>query len=272
MISSINRALKASPIASLVRRYDREKRARQYRDMLTNGRMFPVDACEAIVADYRAVCLDTMLCIAGIMNFEIAVRTVAERGIPGAFVECGTWRGGALAYIARAAKRLGLHDRPIYGFDSFEGLPEPVERDGDTVIQRSAELRSAPPSTAGTLSGGPWCRATYKSCAAVLAETAYPPQLMNIRRGWFQHTLPNAKREIGPIAILRLDGDLYESTKVCMMTLYDNIVPGGFLIIDDYGVFPGCRRATDEFWAARKITTPLHYVQRSIRYVIKPMS
>lgn len=272
MISSVKEALKASPIAPLLTPYIREKRTREYRDMLVNGRVFPNDELDAVIADYRAICLDTMLSIIGILNLEEAVRSIAERGIPGAFVECGTWRGGALAYLARAAKRLGLGNRRIYGFDSFEGLPEPVELDGAEIIRQSAELRGEPLTTSGALQGGPWCRAPHERCATVLAETGYPASLVNIRKGWFQDTLPGAKAEIGPIAILRLDGDLYESTKVCLLTLYDSLVPGGCLIIDDYGMFPGCKRATDEFWAARNITAPLHYIDRSVRYVIKPLS
>jgi hypothetical protein len=260
-------ALRAAPwIKPIIRR----RRERQFRATLADGRVFPVNELDAIVADYRSICLDTMLCTFGILNLEVVVRWVAERGIPGAFVECGTWRGGALAYLARAANRLGLNNRAIYGFDSFEGLPEPVEYDGIEVIRRSAELRRAPPSTSGALRGGPWSCASYDSCAALLAETGYPQHLVNIRKGWFQTTLPSAKTEIGPISILRLDGDFYESTKVCLETLYDSIVAGGCLIIDDYGDLPGCKRATDEFWATRKIALPLHYVQRSIRYVIKP--
>ena len=70
---------------------------------------------------------------------------------------------------------------------------------------------------------------------------------VHIVKGWFQDTLPAFKDEIGPIAILRLDGDWYESTKCCLEHLYEQVVPGGYVIIDDYGCWGGCRIATDEF-------------------------
>ena len=76
---------------------------------------------------------------------------------------------------------------------------------------------------------------------------------MVIHRGWFQETVPHAAREIGPLAVLRLDGDWYESTRVCLEHLFDNVVEGGVIIIDDYGTFSGCRMATDEFFASRGI-------------------
>ena len=72
-----------------------------------------------------------------------------------------------------------------------------------------------------------------------------------IVKGWFQDTLILNQIRIGPIALLRIDGDWYESTKVCLECLFDNVANGGYVIIDDYGFFPGCRKAVDEFLASR---------------------
>lgn len=74
---------------------------------------------------------------------------------------------------------------------------------------------------------------------------------MVFRPGWFQSTLPASRKELGRIAILRVDADWYESTRCCLEELYDQLVVGGYLIIDDYGHFPGCRKAVDEFFEAR---------------------
>jgi hypothetical protein len=86
---------------------------------------------------------------------------------------------------------------------------------------------------------------------------------IHIRQGWFQETLPVAKHEIGPIAVLRLDGDWYDSTKVCLENLYDLVTVGGFVLIDDYGYWEGCRRAVDEFLASRKLEVALNAVDDS---------
>src|SRR5206468_5440405 len=75
-----------------------------------------------------------------------------------------------------------------------------------------------------------------------------------VRKGWFESTVPRASGEIGPIAVLRLDGDWYESTKVCLENLYELISPGGIVILDDYDYWQGCRAAADEFLARRGIT------------------
>ena len=75
---------------------------------------------------------------------------------------------------------------------------------------------------------------------------------------------------IGPIAVLRLDGDFYESTRFCLETLYDRVVPGGYVIIDDYGTFEGCRAAVHEFLDSRGLALHLHYGNPDIRYLIKP--
>ena len=80
-------------------------------------------------------------------------------------------------------------------------------------------------------------------------------KIVNYRiiKGWFQDTLPQNIDKIGNIAILRLDGDWYESTKVCLEYLYDNVVEGGYILVDDYNFWPGCKKAVDEFFDNRKI-------------------
>ena len=78
-----------------------------------------------------------------------------------------------------------------------------------------------------------------------------------IHKGWFQETIPVAAPSIGPLAVLRIDGDWYESTRVCLAGLYDNVVDGGFVIIDDYGTFVGCAKAVDEFLHDRGLTVEL---------------
>ena len=97
------------------------------------------------------------------------------------------------------------------------------------------------------------------------------PHDVVIRKGWFQNTLPIAKNEIGPITLLRLDGDWYESTKVCLENLYDKVIPGGYIIIDDYGHHEGCKIAVDEFLKNLSFPIELHPIVDSAgRYFQKP--
>jgi hypothetical protein len=100
----------------------------------------------------------------------------------------------------------------------------------------------------------------------------FPESLVQFKKGWFQHTLPAASSTMEPIALLRIDGDWYASTKVCLEHLYDRVTPGGYVVIDDYGYFPGCRRAVDEFLQEQGITVTIHWIDAEGVYFLKPSS
>lgn len=146
-------------------------------------------------------------------------------------------------------------------FDSFEGLPQPSEHDVDVL----APFRSQHPDL--ELDDGTDQRELQGigACAAPLMEVyrlffgvlGIDPHHVVIHEGWFQDTVPKAARTLGPIAVLRIDGDWYESTKVCLEHLYDHVVDDGFIIFDDYGTFSGCRKAVDEFFTARQLSPEL---------------
>ena len=93
---------------------------------------------------------------------------------------------------------------------------------------------------------------------------------MHTHQGWFQDTVPRDAAAVGPIALLRLDGDWYDSTKVCLEGLYPSVVKYGSIVVDDYGHFEGCRKAVDEFVADLGYPVMLHHVDYSGRYWIKP--
>ena len=88
--------------------------------------------------------------------------------------------------------------------------------------------------------------------------------------GWFQQTIPGTLSSLDKIAVLRLDGDYYESTKVCLDGLYDHVVKDGFIIIDDYGTFQGCKKAVDEFLISNDIKPEIHYSDSDCIYFRKP--
>lgn len=209
-----------------------------------------------------------------VTNLEHVIQYVTENNLPGAFVETGTHTGGASAFALKSFLR---HDpggnRPYWGFDSFEGMPAPTQEDGEhgAFWIYGKKMNDVASKKAGTLTGHDVNVADFDECKQYLAGTSYKPNLINLVKGWFQDTLAKHKAEVGTIAILRLDGDFYESTKVVLEELYDQVVSGGVVIVDDYGAFEGCRKAVNEFLVSRS-KDPVHLVvvDRSIRYFIKP--
>lgn len=183
--------------------------------------------------------------------------------IPGAFVECGVWRGGCaavMAYFAAQQKRM------TYLFDSFEGLPEPLPIDGKRA------LRASRGKVSGALHSIGIVEASEEDVKDLLFQRfRLDPQVVVIYKGWFQNILPTVAPTLEPIAILRLDGDWYESTRVCLEHLYDHVVPGGYVIIDDYGEFEGCQKAVDEFFADRGVKVELRYTDNSEVVIQKPL-
>lgn len=192
------------------------------------------------------------------------VRYLDQRGIEGSLVECGVWRGGSMGMMAlahlNAAKRAG---RRLHFFDSFEGLPMPSKADGQ-------DARAYAGGDSGALLATGQCAAPLDDSKALMARLGYPEELCSYHVGWFEETVPRAAPSIGPIALLRLDGDWYESTRVCLSHLYANVAPWGVIVIDDYGHWEGCRRAIDEFLATQSAPILLHRIDYTGRYFVKP--
>ncbi len=196
-----------------------------------------------------------------IQTYRLATR-VEKSGLQGAFVEMGVARGGCGALMAEVARRYG-GGRPVWLFDSFEGLPEPSEKDFSGTDRRTGEhIR---PLDRGS------CLGTYDEVRRLLfEERGFDPSEVIMVKGWFEETLPVSAQRIGPIALLRIDVDWYESTKCCLEHLFDRVVPGGFIVIDDYGTCYGCRRAVDEFFEARRIEAALTFDKRGGCWFQKP--
>ena len=185
--------------------------------------------------------------------YEVA--RLAERNkIRGAFVECGVWKGGAAALMAHVAKEAKSR-RKIWLFDSFEGLPEPTKEDGLQArvyaLDRDSGRLASIQKCVGPLED---VRRLFFSILKLNAEDIY------FGKGWFQDVLPKEKQNVGEIAVLRLDADWYESTKCALENLYDNVVSGGYILVDDYGHWEGCKRAVDEFLAKRRIQADLQKI------------
>lgn len=180
--------------------------------------------------------------------------TVLRKNVPGALVECGVWKGGSAAIMGLAIRH-SAPSRPLHLFDSFEGLPQPGFQDGGAAALYSEG------QAAGTLAPIHKCEASLVEVRSYLTEQLrLPEKQVHFHVGWFQNTVPADAPQIGSIAVLRLDGDWYESTRICLEHLYPLLSPGGVVILDDYYCWAGCRKATDEFRARQGITAQLHQI------------
>ena len=175
-----------------------------------------------------------------------AVRYVEENQIPGDIVECGVALGGSAAMMGLALRGA---NRQIWLFDTFEGLPAPNNNDPDYNIANHY----------------------VGSCKGELQEVMASFDGLGLKatpvKGLFQDTLPRA--EVKQIAVLHLDGDWYDSTKICLKTLYDRVSIGGVVQLDDYGFWKGCSTAVREFFKERRITPNLTHLDYAGRQFVK---
>jgi len=167
-----------------------------------------------------------------------------EGNVPGAFVECGTWKGGCSAIMGAVSDRYGSR-RMTWYLDSFEGMPDPTEADGEGTEEIEGDILKASASDVKEI---------------IFKKLKLAPARNRIVKGWFKETLPKVKDEIGPIALLRLDADWYEATLYCLRELYNQVVPGGYIIFDDYARWEGCRKAVREFLEERKLNPKFEYI------------
>jgi len=185
-------------------------------------------------------------------------------GVPGSFVECGVWRGGSSAIMGLAMRHAG-QKRDLHLFDSFEGLPEPTQKDGEVAKAYSGGRAS------GDLKSVDQCKAGLDEVQTLLlGRLGLDPALVHFHVGWFQKTLPAKAAGLGPIALLRLDGDWYESTRLCLEHLYPLVVPGGMVVLDDYFDWEGCKLATDEYRAQNGIHAALEQIDGDLACWTKP--
>ena len=206
----------------------------------------------------------TMVGYARLSNVYELANLIEKNKISGAFVECGVWKGGCIAVMAFIAQKFGS-DRKIWLFDSFEGLPEPTKEDGQTAKDYALN------KTEGNLKTIDKCVAPLKEVEEIFFKVLkLDKENIIVSKGWFQNTLPKDKEKIGEIAILRLDGDWYQSTKCCLENLYDNVIIGGYIVLDDYGYWEGSKKALDEFFIERKINPELIKIDYTGIYFKKP--
>lgn len=192
-----------------------------------------------------------------------ATRYVVRRKIPGCIVECGVWKGGSMMAVAYTLIDEKDTIRDLYLYDTFEGMVAPGQND------RSFDGRSAESQLAAASKGTErWCEASLNEVRANLRRTGYPAELIHYAQGPVEATLP-AQSPPGPIALLRLDTDWYQSTLHELTHLFPLLQPGGILLIDDYGHWEGARKATDEYLATLPQAYLLHRIDYTGRMLVK---
>jgi O-methyltransferase len=187
---------------------------------------------------------ETMVGLKRLDNLRDCIEDVLRNEIPGDLIETGVWRGGSCIFMRAALKTYGDPDRIVWVADSFEGLPK---ASGEYVADN-----------------GSWYWEYNHVLAVSLAEVkanfrryGMLDERVRFLKGWFKETLPTAPIE--RLAILRLDGDMYESTIDVLRALYPKLSAGGYCIIDDYAL-DECKKAVTDYRAVHGITDPLHMV------------
>jgi O-methyltransferase len=175
------------------------------------------------------------------------------KNIKGDVIECGVWRGGMSAGIATVLGK----DRAYFLFDSFEGLPEAKEIDG-VAAKKWQDDKSSP--------------TYFNNCSAEMsfAETAMKKSGVKFEliKGWFKDSLP-AFTVSTKIAVLRLDGDWYDSTMDCLVNLYPKVEENGVIIIDDYYAWDGCAKAVHDYLSRNQLPVRIAQTKEGICYIVK---
>ena len=180
-------------------------------------------------------------------NIQFCIEEVIKSGIPGDLIETGVWRGGATVFMRGVLAAYGITDRRVWAADSFQGVPPPTHpRDAGLDISAkfypvlSVEVQEV--------------RALFHRYGLLDEQTVF-------LEGWFKDTL--SKAPINNLALLRLDGDLYESTMDALNPLYAKVANGGFVIVDDYYALPQCAQAITDFRTSHGISEPIQQIDDS---------
>jgi len=196
---------------------------------------------ETATIDLRNVCefSHTMVGRKRLDNLQNCLAAIRQDNVPGDVIETGVWRGGACIMMRAVLKAYHITDRTVWCADSFEGLPKPDAEHypEDTNDQHHTFTQLA---------------VSLDQVKSNFMKYGLFDDQVNFLKGWFKDTLPSAP--IGTLAVLRLDGDMYESTMQALDSLYDKVSLRGFVIVDDYGAVPGCQAAIKDFRVKRDIS------------------
>lgn len=184
---------------------------------------------------------ESMIGLKRMENVQACVTDVIKKGVPGDLIETGVWRGGAAIFMRAILAAYQDPSRVVWAADSFAGLPRP---DAKYEADRGDFHH------------------TFEMLAVSLEEVqdnfrryGLLDDRVKFLKGWFKDTLPTAP--IGALAVARLDGDMYESTMDALVSLYPKLSVGGYLIVDDYGNIPACKKAVEDYRREQGIVEPV---------------
>jgi O-methyltransferase len=223
----------------------------------------PPDFDESTIRLCQYVQPFTMTSKERIFALRKSVEYIVKHEIPGAIVECGVWKGGSMMAIARTLLESGNHERVLYLFDTFEGMPEPSDIDrsfqgeGASYLLERSSKESSPV----------WAFSPLAEVKQNMQSTGYDEKKVIFVRGNIEETVPLHAPD--QIALLRLDTDWYESTFHELTHLFPRLSIGGVLIIDDYGHWKGARAAVDRYLAEHNVKVLLARIDYTGRMCVK---
>jgi O-methyltransferase len=198
---------------------------------------------------------ETMVGDARLRNVADLCAAALRDGVPGDFIETGVWRGGVTILMRAVLAAAGDTERTVWAADSFEGLPVP---DGERY----------PADASLDWSGVKTLKVGADAVRANFERYGLLDDQVRFLEGWFCDTLPDAPIE--QLAVLRLDGDLYQSTIDALVALEPKVSSGGYVIVDDYGGWESCRAAVEDYRATNGITAPIATVDWTGAWWQKP--
>jgi hypothetical protein len=187
----------------------------------------------------------TMIGWKRLSHIQLCIEDVLRSGIPGDLMETGVWRGGATIFMRAVLRAWDVTDRCVWVADSFAGLPRPradvYPADEGYEMHQYDELAIS-----------------LEEVRSNFVKYGLLDDQVKFLKGWFRDTLPSAPVE--RLSVLRLDGDMYESTIDALNHLYPKLSVGGYLIVDDYGAFPSCRQAIEDYRQEHGISEPIQHI------------
>jgi hypothetical protein len=187
----------------------------------------------------------TMVGLRRLDNIQMCMDQVLADRIPGDFIETGVWRGGVCIFMRAVLEAYGCADRVVWVADSFQGVPDTTDEshplDQELALHRANDVLAVPMQVV---------QENFRRYGLLDGQVKFIS-------GWFKDSLPETP--IDRLAVLRLDGDLYESTMDALEKLYPKLSTGGFVIVDDY-VIPGCRDAVRDFREKHGVEDPIQTI------------
>lgn len=225
---------------------------------------FPKDMDIEFKSVYEKTKDHTLTSIENMYALYKATEYIAAAKVPGDFVECGVWKGGSAMIMANTLLKKQEAHRKIYLYDTFTGMAQPTEKDVTIADSAPAITEWEKRQKAGY---NEWAFSPLEEVKANMLKTAYKQENIVFVKGKVEETIPQTVPS--KIALLRLDTDWYESTYHELKYLFPLLVPGGVIIIDDYGHFAGAKEAVDTYFKENNITMLLNRIDYTARLGIK---